>query len=426
MADVFLKLCNVSIGASWMVLVILLLRILLKKAPRWTHCLMWGLVGLRLLMPAPLTSLFSLVPADPLPDNFLMTPSPTIDSSVPLINQWINPILSEHFAPNPGDSVNPMQVIFAVAGQVWLLGMVVMLGCCLWSYLRLHRQVAPSLQLHGRVYACDAIASPFILGMLRPRIYVPSALPDDAMTHVLRHEEAHLKRRDHWWKPLGYLLLAVHWFNPVLWAAYVLLCRDIEQACDEKVMAQMNDADKKGYAEALLLCSVRSARIAGCPLAFGETSVKERICSVLSYRKPTVWILILALIVCIAAAVLLLPSAALHSSIADPELKSWLPQTLLDVYENEHTGDAFPCADYEVLGVKRDGAQTTVYMRVLYQEYTPKMSVQSGFCTPAVLTVRSENGQYIMEEYWTPGDGPHYKTDICAKFPVTLWYKAMV
>ncbi len=426
MGDLFLKLCNISIGAAWLVMAIVLLRWLLKKAPRWVHCLLWGLVGIRLLMPVPLTSLFSLMPAaHPLPEDFLLNPSPAVDSAIPLINQWLNPLLSTHFAPNPGDSVNPVQVLFFIGGWVWLVGMSVMLLCCLWSYLRLRRQVAPSLHLYGRVYACDHIASPFILGVFRPRIYVPSALPEDAQMYVLRHEEAHLKRLDHWWKPLGYVLLAVYWFNPVLWLAYILLCRDIEQACDERVVAAMDGADKKGYAEALLLCSVRSARIAGCPLAFGETGVKERICSVLSYRKPTVWILSIALIVCVAAAVLLLPASALRPTISDAKLSAWIPQTLLNQYKNDHTGDAYPCVDYEVLGVERDGARTTIYMRMMYAEYTPALTTQSGWCTPAVLTVRSENGQYIMEEYWTPGDAPRYKSDICARFPVTLWYNAM-
>jgi hypothetical protein len=160
-------------------------------------------------------------------------------------------------------------------------------------------------------------------------------------------------------------------------------------------------------------------------LAFGETGVKERIRSVLSYRKPTVWILSAALIVCIAAAVLLLPSSALRPAVSDSKMSAWILQALLNEYKNDHIGDAFPCVDYEVLGVEREGTQTTVYMRMMYAEYTPALTIQSGWCTPAVLTVRSENGQYIMEEYWTPGDGPRYKSDICARFPVTLWYKAM-
>ncbi len=425
MDQIFLKLCNISISAVWLVLAVLMLRWPLKKAPHWAHCMLWGLVALRLILPVPLSSLFSLMPAaQPLPENLLLTPSPTIDSSIPLINQWINPILTEHFAPNPGDSINPMQVLFRIGSQVWLLGMIIMLLCCLISYLRLRRLVAPSLPLRTGVYVCDAITSPFILGVLRPRIYVPSSLPEEAMVCVLRHEEAHLKRMDHWWKPLGYVLLAVHWFNPVLWFAYILLCRDIEQACDEKVIAQMNGASKKGYAEALLMCSVRPNRIACCPLAFGETSVKERIRSVLNYRKPTVWILAVALILCIGAAVVLLPTAALRPSIADPTLKAWLPQAIVKAHDNTHIGDAFPCADYEVLGTERDGARTIIYARVLYAEYTPELTVQSSFCSPVVLTIHNENGKYELEEYWTPGDGPRYQTDICARFPVTLWYKA--
>lgn len=187
---------------------------------------------------------------------------------------------------------------------VWLAGMAVLLGWAAFSWLRLRRQVAASVSVAKGVYICDDIASPFILGVLRPRIYLPSGLTGATLESVLRHERAHLKRRDHWWKPLAHVLIAVYWFNPLLWAAYVLLCRDIELACDERVVRDMTREDRAAYSQALLQCSLnRRRRLVLCPLAFGEVGVRTRVKSVLRYRRPAVWLSAAAVLLCAALAV---------------------------------------------------------------------------------------------------------------------------
>ncbi len=304
MDAVFLKILNMSLTASWIVLAVLLLRLLLRKAPKWLSCLLWGVIGLRLIFPFSIESLFSLIPsAEPLPSDLPMTQTPAIDSGFEVIDQVVNPIIYDSFAPTPTVSVNPMQIAIAVAAIVWLCGLVGMIAYGVISYLRLRLRVRASICQDGNVYLCDDIDSPFILGVIRPRIYLPSGMTQEQMDYVIGHEQAHLRRLDHIWKPLGFALLCLHWFNPLLWVAYILLCRDIEKACDEKVIRDMDDESKKGYSETLVACSVHRRAVMACPLAFGEVGVKERIKSVLNYKKPAFWIILVAVVVLIVTGV---------------------------------------------------------------------------------------------------------------------------
>ena len=304
MDAVFLKILNMSLTASWIVLAVLLLRLLLRKAPKWLSCLLWGVIGLRLIFPFSIESLFSLIPsAEPLPSDLPMTQTPAIDSGFEVIDQVVNPIIYDSFAPTPTVSVNPMQIAIAVAAIVWLCGLVGMIAYGVISYLRLRLRVRASICQDGNVYLCDDIDSPFILGVIRPRIYLPSGMTQEQMDYVIGHEQAHLRRLDHIWKPVGFALLCLHWFNPMLWVAYILLCRDIEKACDEKVIRDMDDESKKGYSETLVACSVHRRAVMACPLAFGEVGVKERIKSVLNYKKPAFWIILVAVVVLIVTGV---------------------------------------------------------------------------------------------------------------------------
>ncbi len=297
MDALFIKIFNLGVTAGWFVLAVLLLRPLMKKAPKWINCLLWGIVGLRLVFPFSLESVFSLIPsAEPLPQNITAAPAPVINSGVGVLNDAINPIISTTLAPDVGASVNPMQTVIAVASWVWVIGIALMLGYGIVSYILLRIKVRVSVKDEDKVYFCDEVDSPFILGVFRPRIYVPSGMRGEALGHVLAHEKAHLRRGDHLWKPVGFTLLALYWFNPLLWIAYALLCRDIEAACDEKVIKTMPDEAKKSYSEALLTCSLHRKRIMACPLAFGEVGVKERIKMVLNYKKPAFWIIIAALV----------------------------------------------------------------------------------------------------------------------------------
>ena len=305
MAAVFLKLLNLSISASWLVLAVLVLRLVSKRSPKWMNVLLWGIVALRLMLPFSIESALSLIPSAETvsPAVVQFDPAPTITSGVSVIDNAVNPSLSEHFAAAPLASVNPLYVWTYLAGWVWLIGLGAMLLYALTSYLRLRRRVSVSLPIQDNIYLCDAISSPFILGVVKPRIYLPSGLDEVQQQNVLAHEQAHLARRDHWWKPLGFALLAVYWFNPVLWLAYTLLCRDIELACDERVIRTMDESAVKTYSTVLLACSMPRKAVITCPLAFGEVGVKERVKNALHYKKPAFWVVAASVAVCVVVAV---------------------------------------------------------------------------------------------------------------------------
>ena len=305
MSDLFLKIINMSISASWLVLAVLLLRFALKKAPKWVNVLLWGIVAVRLAFPFSIESALSLIPsAETVPMDIEMAVQPTINSGVPVINSMVNPMLSS-FAP-PQDvltSANPLQIWIPILSVVWVVGVVTLLLYTVVSYWRLRRKVSEAVILRDNIFQSENVASPFVLGLFRPRIYLPYNMDGQDLSHVVAHEQAHIRRRDHWWKPLGFLLLTIHWFNPLMWLAYVLLCRDIELACDEKVIKELGNEQRADYTQALVACSVNRRMIAACPLAFGEVGVKERVKSVMNYKKPAFWVVVLAVIACVIVAV---------------------------------------------------------------------------------------------------------------------------
>lgn len=312
MTEVFLKLMNMSIAAGWLVVAVLFVRLFLKNAPKWISCLLWGIVGLRLLLPFFVESPLSLIPsAQVIPEDIATSVAPAVHSGIELINSTVNPLMTQQVI----ESGNVWQTILPVVSVLWLLGAAAILLYGGVSYLILRRQVGACIRLQDRVYLCDEIASPFVLGFFRPRIYIPSGLSGETMEYVLLHENVHIRRRDHWWKPLGYCLLAVYWFNPLMWVAYILLCRDIEQSCDEKVISQMSSQDKKGYSQALISCSAHRRMVMVCPVAFGEVGVKTRIKAIVSYKKPTFWIMLASAAVCVVLSVCFLtnPETCLHA-----------------------------------------------------------------------------------------------------------------
>jgi|GEM_PF-1416144 len=317
-----IHLFNMSITASWIVLAVILLRLLLKKAPKAITVALWGLVGIRLLLPFSIESALSLIPsAETVPQEIVYAREPMIDSGITAINAVVNPIIIDSFAPSTElTSINPIQIFFAFAELIWIVGMIAMVLYTCISYLRLRLRVREAMPLRENIYVCDRIPTPFILGLFRPRIYLPASMDENDMEYVIAHEKAHLRRGDHLWKPLGFLLLTVYWFNPVLWVAYILLCRDIEFACDERVIRDMGIEDKKAYSTALLNCSIPRRMVSACPLAFGEVGVKQRIKSVLHYKKPAFWIIIVALIATVGIAICFLtnPKEDSDSITEDP------------------------------------------------------------------------------------------------------------
>lgn len=300
---ILLKLFNVSISASLLALAVVLFRMLFKKAPKWLIVALWGLVAIRLICPFSIESALSLIPsAEVIPQEiFTVDTNVTDNTSFGFIH---NPVYSEYINSTVAvEDIHSFRNNFELGAIVWLIGMGVMLLYALISYLRLKRTVRTAIPLRDNVWICDEVKTPFILGVFRPRIYLPSDMDENTAELVLRHERAHLKRRDHLWKPLGFVLLCVYWFNPVLWLSYVLLCRDIELACDERVIRDMEGADKKAYSEALLSCSASHRMISACPVAFGEVGVKKRIKSVLNYKKPAFWFIVVAVVVSVVLAV---------------------------------------------------------------------------------------------------------------------------
>lgn len=304
MEAIFIKLLNMSIAAGWLILAVILLRLVLRRAPRWMICLLWGLVAVRLICPVSFQSIFSLIPSrETVRREIVYSETPAIESGIRLVDHAVNPILQQTFAPNPGDSVNPLQVWLPAAGLLWLLGAGLMLGYAVLSYVRLYLRLRTAVRLENSVYLSEFVDTPFLFGVLRPRIYLPSRMPEVLRAAVTAHENAHLARRDHLWKPLAYVLLALYWFHPLCWAAYVLFCRDMELACDEKVIREYDGAGKRAYSEALLECSMDRRGLWKCPLAFGEVGVKERIRSVMNYKRPAFWIIVAAAAACVLAAV---------------------------------------------------------------------------------------------------------------------------
>ena len=304
MNELFLKIINMSISASWLVLAVLILRFVLKKAPKWINVLLWGIVAIRLICPFSFESTLSLIPsAETIPLNIGMDTTPTINSGISAINNAVNPIISQSNTPMAGASVNPLQITIGIYEYIWIFGMIALALYTAISYWRLHRKVDTAVRYKDNIFQSENVSSPFVLGIIKPRIYLPFKINGQYLEHVVAHEQAHIRRKDHWWKPIGFLLLTIHWFNPFMWLAYVLLCRDIELACDEKVIKELGNEQRGDYTQALVACSVNRRMIAACPLAFGEVSVKERVKSVMNYKKPAFWVIIISVIVCVGVAV---------------------------------------------------------------------------------------------------------------------------
>jgi len=304
MSELFLKIVNMSISASWVVVAVLALRFCLKKAPKWVNVLLWGIVAARMVFPFSIESVLSLIPsAETISPTIMMEQSPSVQTGVPALNHVINPVISGSFTPAPGASANPLQIWIPVLAGIWLFGIVALFLYSAVSYCRLRRKVCEAVILRDNIYQSENVCSPFVLGIIRPKIYLPYHMDSREVGHVIAHEQTHIRRKDHWWKPLGFLLLTIHWFNPLMWLSYVLLCRDIELACDEKVIGKMGNAQRADYTQALAACSVDRRLIAACPLAFGEIGVKERVKSVMNYKKPAFWIVLASVIVCAVIAV---------------------------------------------------------------------------------------------------------------------------
>ncbi len=473
MTMIFHEILNMSIVASWLIVAVILLRIFLKKAPRKIVCFLWALVAVRLICPFSFESRLSLIPsAQPIETMERQNSDTSIDSvtanggtgtyvtggaegkgiisgitdeaetvsgtgviditgaqedigntgSSEVMNrngeistssgsQNIN-IEDKTLANPPSQGMSLDMVISAV----WVLGIILMLGYGIFSYAVISRRTAVSMNMEGNIYLCDDIDTPFILGVFSPKVYLPSLLKEEEREYVIAHENAHLGRCDHWWKPLGYVILAVHWFNPLVWVAYVLLCRDIEIACDEKVISGADIEYKKSYAKTLLECSARGRLVTACPLAFGEVSVKERIKAVLNYKRPAFWVIVISVIICIGVGICFMtnPVAAdletdTHETILDEDMH----ESSADTGDVHETTDSLTAGSEELKSVDYGGwhiwADEQPEYEYIYDE--SKLRMKNNAADEEVeLTYRSL--VYSNESYDELKEGKLYKWGI--------------
>ena len=304
MDDVFLKLVNLSISASWLILAVLVLRVVLKKAPKWVMPLLWGVVALRLVCPFSIESVLSLIPsAETIPSEIVTETREPVLYEQATLDIVTNPTLPPAAEVTVGVSRQQAQVDFNIYSVLWLAGMTALLVHALVSAGKLKKKLATAILLRDNIYESEFVDSPFVFGVVKPNIYLPMHMDEGTAAHVIAHERAHLARRDHWWKVLGYLVLALHWFNPLVWVAYILFCRDIELACDEKVVKGLDGAARADYSQALLSCAALGRAVAACPLAFGEGNIKTRVKSALHYKKPAFWVAAAAVLAVVIMAV---------------------------------------------------------------------------------------------------------------------------
>lgn len=349
MSELFLKILNMSICASCILLVVFLLRLLLRKAPKWTFMLLWGIAAVRLICPFSFESALSLMPADRLElsnitvsetpaedtrqpiltgilpdfieeakktDTGAADSTPTTDHKSPILTGLLPEFIEEAKKTDVDTSDAPRRSLLPIFAAIWMVGMAAMLAYMLVSYAKIKRRVGTAVLCRDNIYQSENVSSPFVLGLVHPRIYIPFGMSEQAAAYVVAHESAHIRRRDHWWKPLGFLILTLHWFNPLVWLGYALLCRDIELACDEKVIKELDRDSRADYSEVLLSYSTDRRMIAACPIAFGEVGVKKRVKTILNYKKPAFWLIIAAVVACIVLAVCFLTNQKRNESPA--------------------------------------------------------------------------------------------------------------
>lgn len=441
MTELFLSFVNRSITAGWLILPVLCLRWCLRNfRSKDLICILWGLVGLRLALPFSLPTPFSLVPsAQTIPTDIMYASSPAIDTGLSTLNQAVNPMLSASFSPDPAASANPLQIWLALAALIWVIGIALFALYALISLLRMRHRLTEAVPVGENVWVCDHIASPFLLGLIHPRIYLPSSLDPQTAASVIAHEHAHLMRRDSIWKAVGFVLLALYWFHPLVWVAYVLFCRDMELACDARATRDFSPAERKTYAEALLACSLPHAGRSFCPLAFGEIGVKSRIRALLQGKKPSHLLVVVTISIIAILAVCFLtdpvPSDPSESSTSALALTDEVISDAILTHYNAHSTEDLLCTESHIplLTTYRqndDGSlKVTAYLMVLYLELARDgdwFREQSGSHIPTALTFHVQpDGSCTLTEYWEPGDGSLYAPEVRTRFPEDIAERAL-
>lgn len=306
LSNLFLSLINISITACFFALAVFILRTVFKKMPKAINCVLWGLVALRLIFPFSIESVFSLIPSrKTFPESIIRGETFEIASGISMVDDTVNEYLADRYYEGVTVPTNNGANIMETLSVIWIFGVFAMLIYAIVSFLMVKRKVnvCQHLNEYENVYLADNIDTAFILGFIKPKIFVPSNISNEDMELVLAHENAHIKRKDHFIKPLGFLILSVYWFNPVIWFCFVLFCKDIEGACDERVLKTFGAEVKKNYSKALINLSTMQKRITACPIAFGENDVKSRVKSILNYKKPAFWIVIASIAATVIASI---------------------------------------------------------------------------------------------------------------------------
>ncbi len=386
-ADVlFLKLVNMSLSAGVVMLVVMVLRFIFRKAPKWIFCLLWALAAFRLIFPASIQSEYSVMSSRQiLPDNFIYAAVPVIDSGVKTVDEAVNEVLAGSLATSPENSVNRTQVLSFIASRVWLLGMSAMLMYAVVSSILLKRRMSTATLLRENIKQSERVSSPFVMGIFHPTIYLPYSIDEADSEQVILHEQAHIRRCDHLSKMLAFVLLSVYWFSPLVWVSYVLFCRDMEKACDEKVVSPMAEDERRTYASALLNCAVERRVGVVSPLAFGEVGVKNRIVSVMKYKKPALWLLILALIAAAAAAVCFLTDPAEQHPMYAVDDPGALEATYVPTLKNAASMAA------------GEGEMVVIYCPAEPKEGEGTIQIGGAVC--------NEVSDYLMERNWRKLNG---------------------
>ena len=424
MAAIFLKTVNMSISACWIVLAIMLLRIALKKAPKWINCILWGIVGLRLVMPLSFESIFSLIPSAETISKTPYSPRPYFESGVPPIDNQVNAYLNGNYFEGVTRPTGNFVDITTVLAIIWVIGIITLLIYTFVSFLRLKNEISTAVLLRDNIYQSESVVSPFVLGIIKPKIYLPFNMNGQDMDHVVAHEKAHIKRKDHLWKPLGFLILTLHWFNPLMWLGYVLLCRDIELACDEKVIKEFNNEQRADYSEALLTCSVNRRMIAACPLAFGESDVKNRVKSVLNYKQPSFWVIVVAVIICVALAVGFLTNPVnssvfgskyetgkcLYSYVVSEDKETRLNELVFNITEDGVVYKTFDIRTTEVVGNLEDSDYTAEDLKNTLAEQGETLDlgkIEKAYRIPNLsrdyVFLQKANGTVYLVSYFSDG-----------------------
>ena len=418
MNEVFLKIFNMSMTAVLLIVAVILLRLLFKKAPKWISCLLWAIVAVRLLCPITFESPMSVLPtAEPVKTS-IVTSSPYVESGVTIVDSVANDILRRGNVNDPNsyehtqdpadptkDTATPKKVIvtLSAAAAVWIAGTMGFVVYGVVSYVRLRKTVAASVRLYDNVMLCDEIDQPFILGIVKPVIYLPSGLDEKSQEYVLEHEKAHLARHDHWWKPLGFALLAVHWFNPLCWVAYVLFGRDIELACDEKAVRDMDRTDKAGYMQTLLRLSVPGKLVSACPVAFAEIGVKQRVKSILNYKKPAFWLIATGVVCCAAVSGCFLTNPTTKDDvITSSDIKIRESETVADDKVTDESGPVNITSDSSEKTVKFATSEGGVYSLSFKNEdikpgNTLRVTLEDGRVVEIKLLDENGSGDYTEQ-----------------------------